>query len=154
MVSDTEASEYTSDSSEGERYGTSLGVGTSCLEISPRESTRVLGGSSVSELSIDVDAISKSDLEIVTSILNECSEDNVVKSVQECIYELIDAIDNGIPNKSKKLRRKRTIKKKQWVNEKRKRAHQEGKAYINCKKQFIPAKRIKDIKRLQQIMQV
>ena len=112
MVSDTEASEYTSDSSEGERYGTSLGVGTSCLEISPRESTRVLGGSSVSELSIDVDAISKSDLEIVTSILNECSEDNVVKSVQECIYELIDAIDNGIPNKSKKLRRKTYYKEK------------------------------------------
>ena len=107
MVSDTETSEYTSDSSDsdfdflpgGERYGTSLGGGTSCLGISPHESTRVLGESSVSELSIDVDAISKSDLEIVTSMLNECSEDNVVKSVRECIYELIDAIDNGIPNK-------------------------------------------------------
>ena len=94
MVSDTETSEYTSNSPdsdfdflpEAERYGTSSGGGTSCLEISPHESARVLGESSVSELSIDVDAISKSELEIVTSILNKCSEDNVVKSVRECIY--------------------------------------------------------------------
>ena len=48
----------------------------------------------------------------------------------------------SFPINSKKLTRKRKVKKKDWMTEKQKRACQAGKAYVNWKKQVIPAKQV------------
>ena len=55
--------------------------------------------------------LSNDDHEIIDSMMN-MDELNITNEIEKCVNELVDAIDNGVPNTYKaKFTRKRIVKK-------------------------------------------
>ena len=89
-----------------------------------------------------------------SDIINEIMEErinfetpsvDVSKEVKECIEKLLNDVEK-VTHKAEKLTRKRSLIQQDWERNKRKRAHQSGKAYINSRGKFVQAKEIKSKK--------
>ena len=73
--------------------------------------------------------------EIITDIL---TDEQIEKDVKSCANDLLDKVEKA----TKKLYRKRSINKNDWVVTKRKKAHKQGKEHTNGKGKVIAAKKI------------
>ena len=100
------------------------------------------------EFSIDGDdaLFSPNARKVVDSIYNDFSDENIGNCVTQCLDDLVNAIHNGVPSNPQKLVRKRRRRISVWVIEKRKKACQSGKSFINSKGQVRPSKTIKNKK--------
>ena len=94
-------------------------------------------------------------LSFESDIINEIMEErinfeppsvDVSKEVKECIEKLLNDVEKVTQKAEKTLTRKLSLNQQDWERNKRKRAHQSGKAYINSRGKFVQAKDIKSKK--------
>ena len=117
------------------------------IEVNSLSST-LTADSDLSELIFQEDAtlFSPNIQEVVDTIYYEFSDENIQNCVKQCLDDLVNVIHNGVPSNSQKLARKRRRRISEWVTEKRKKACQSGKSFLNNKGKVRPAKSVKNKK--------
>ena len=98
---------------------------------------------------LQFDILWKSNIsDAVNEIINKivCNE-KIKEDVQSCVKDLLDSVEEKNKDK-KKLMRKRSINKQNWAASKRKKSRDASKEYISSRGKKIPAKKMKDWRRI------